>query len=202
MKDPLNIIICGVGGQGNVLASRLVAEAADSEGYFVKIGETFGASQRGGAVESHIRISTRMEYGPLIPEGMADIIVALEPAEAMRVAVRYANPNTIVIVNPRPVYPIGVLSGRMNYPPVKDILKRLEEFVGSLFVVDAFGLAEEVGEVLSQNIVMIGALSTLDIVPIAFESYENVIRQLFDEKRVRLNLDAFHCGADVKCGGL
>ncbi len=202
MKDPLNIIICGVGGQGNVLASRLVAEAADSEGYFVKIGETFGASQRGGAVESHIRISTRMEYGPLIPEGMADIIVALEPAESMRVAVRYANPNTIVIVNPRPVYPIGVLSGRMNYPPVKDILKRLEEFVGNLFVVDAFGLAEEAGEVLSQNIVMIGALSTLDIVPIAHESYENVIRQLFDEKRVGLNLDAFHCGADVKCEGV
>ena len=84
-KDPLNLIITGVGGQGNVLASQIVASAGIKEGLYVTVGETYGASQRGGAVMSHVRFSARAQCSPLISEGQADIVVGLEPVEALRV---------------------------------------------------------------------------------------------------------------------
>jgi len=87
-KDPYNIIITGVGGQGNVLASRLLGGMLAGKGYLVTIGETFGASQRGGSVMSHLRISGKSVASPQIPRGRADVIVSLEPAEAVRVMAR------------------------------------------------------------------------------------------------------------------
>ena len=86
IKDPLNIVICGVGGQGNILASELLGSALVDKGYFVSVGETYGASQRGGSVMSHVRVSLTTEYGVLIPRGQADIIVGFEPIETLRVA--------------------------------------------------------------------------------------------------------------------
>ncbi|MFH1757501.1 MAG: 2-oxoacid:acceptor oxidoreductase family protein, partial [Pseudomonadota bacterium] len=82
-KDSYNLIITGVGGQGNVLSSQLIGQAFVHKGYFTTIGETYGASQRGGSVMSHIRISSKKQLSPLIPKGKADVIVALEPVEAL-----------------------------------------------------------------------------------------------------------------------
>jgi indolepyruvate ferredoxin oxidoreductase beta subunit len=85
--DPLNIVVCGVGGQGNILVARLAGRSLAKLGYIVTIGETYGASQRGGDVMSHIRLSVRRKYGPLIPHGGAHIVLGLEPLETVRILV-------------------------------------------------------------------------------------------------------------------
>ena len=108
-KDPFNLIIAGVGGQGNILASQVVAQAALMEDLNATIGETYGVSQRGGSVMSHLRISKQSVWSPQIPRGQAHIVVALEPTEALRVLQAYGNPEVRVIVNTRPVYSVGVI---------------------------------------------------------------------------------------------
>lgn len=105
-KELYNFIITGVGGQGNVLSSQLIGQVFIKKGYFVTIGETYGSSQRGGAVMSHIRISQKKQFSPLIPRGKADIILALEPLEALRVLIPFGNPGVVTLVNTRPIYPI------------------------------------------------------------------------------------------------
>ncbi|PJA50011.1 MAG: indolepyruvate ferredoxin oxidoreductase, partial [Syntrophobacterales bacterium CG_4_9_14_3_um_filter_49_8] len=108
-KDPYNIVITGVGGQGNVMASRLLGNMLVRKGCQVTIGETFGASQRGGSVMSHLRVSAGSVWSPQIPKGRADIIAALEPVEALRVLMRYGNPEVMVLTNTRPLYPVAVI---------------------------------------------------------------------------------------------
>jgi len=193
-KDPLNLIITGVGGQGNVLASQVVAWAAIREGLYVTVGETYGASQRGGAVMSHLRLSAESQYSAWIPEGQADIVVGLEPVEALRVIAEFGNPKTRVIVNPRPIYPIGVLSGEAKYPPVEEILGKLGELVDSVAVIEA----TEVGEtVLVANMVMVGALAGSRLVPIAITSFEEAIAEIIAPKDLQSNLQAFKKGMEA-----
>ncbi len=193
-KDLLNLIIAGVGGQGNVLASQIVANAAINDGYQVTMGETYGATQRGGAVMSHIRISPKTQYGPVIPEGKADIIVGLEPVETLRVIGDFGNPETKVIVNPRPNYPIGVLSGEASYPPVEEVLKAISGLVASLQVIEATRLAEELGEMMAANIVIVGALAGSGLIPVKVKAFETVIPQIISGKNLELNLKAFKSG--------
>ena len=102
-RDPFNLIVCGTGGQGNVLLSRFLARVFAKKGYQVSIGETFGASQRGGAVMSHVRISKNRLHGALIPEGQAHFILGLEPIEIVRVLGAYGNPGVEVLGNFHPV---------------------------------------------------------------------------------------------------
>ncbi len=122
-NDPYNIIITGVGGQGNVLASRMVGDMLLESGLVVTIGETFGASQRGGSVMSHMRVSASTFFSPQIPRGLAHMIVSLEPTEAIRVLKDYGNPQVKVISNTRPIHSIGVISGEHAYPSGEDIEK-------------------------------------------------------------------------------
>lgn len=193
-KDPLNLIIAGVGGQGNVLASQIVANAAIGDGYQVTMGETYGATQRGGAVMSHIRVSPKTQYGPVIPEGKADIIVGLEPVETLRVIGDFGNPETKVILNPRPNYPIGVLSGEASYPPVEEVLKAISGLVESLQVIEATTLAEELGEMMAANIVIVGALAGSGLIPVKVKAFETVLPEIISRKNLELNLKAFKSG--------
>jgi indolepyruvate ferredoxin oxidoreductase beta subunit len=196
-KDPLNLIIAGVGGQGNILASQIVATAGIKEGLYVTVGETYGASQRGGPVMSHIRFSAKAQCGPLIPEGEADIIVGLEPIEALRIIADYGNPRTRVIVSPRPIYPIWVLSGQAKYPPVEEVVQKLKEFVSEVKVVKAI----EEGETgLAANVVMVGALAGSGMVPIEMKNFEESIREIMSPKDVDLNLQAFKKGVELVAG--
>ena len=126
-KDPLNLIVAGVGGQGNIVISALIGTALVNKGWFVIVGETFGAAQRGGAVMSHIRISKETQYGPLIPEGCADIILGMEPVETLRVLGQFGNPDVATIVNPRPVYPLSVLSGEAEYPDSDWLMETIKD---------------------------------------------------------------------------
>jgi len=196
-KDPLNLIIAGVGGQGNILASQIVATAGIKEGLYVTVGETYGASQRGGPVMSHIRFSAQAQCGPLIPEGEADIIVGLEPIEALRIIGDFGNPKTRVIVSPRPIYPIWVLSGQAKYPPVAEVLQKLRELVSEVRVVKAI----QEGETgLAANVVIVGALAGSGMLPIAVKYYEESLREIVAPKDLDLNLQAFRKGMELTGG--
>ena len=195
MKDKIiNLIITGVGGQGNILASQIIADVASDEGYYVIVGETYGLSQRGGSVLSHVRLSRGFKCGPLIPSGMADIIIGFEPLETLRVAAQYGNKDTSIILNPRPNYPIGVLAGDLRYPALEEIIASLRKMVGSVRVVEATELANEVGSSLVQNIVMVGCLAGSGLLPFSLKSFEKALKAIFSRDKLKLNKKAFTLG--------
>ncbi|HUT52089.1 MAG TPA: indolepyruvate oxidoreductase subunit beta [bacterium] len=195
-KDPINLIITGVGGQGNILASQLTATAAIAEGYYTSIGETYGASQRGGSVMSHVRFSKEFQYGPLIPSGQADVILGFEPLETLRVLVDYGHDGTEVIMNPRPNYPISVLSGQAKYPPLEDMMARIKELARSAKVIHATELAKELGTLVAMNVIMVGALAGSELLPVPVASFKKAVSEIFDdsEKKREFNLKALELG--------
>src|SRR5664280_1334154 len=165
-KEPVNIIITGVGGQGNVMASRVLAGMLVNAGFIVTIGETFGMSQRGGSVMSHLRVSSTSVLSPQIPQGRADIIIALEPVEALRVLVKYGNPDVAVLANSRMVYHMGVITGDFTYPSLDEIKSSFEKLTAHNWLIDATSVAVELGNPVLSNIVMIGALAGTALLPI------------------------------------
>jgi indolepyruvate ferredoxin oxidoreductase beta subunit len=193
-KDPLNLIITGVGGQGNVLASQIVASAGISDGLYVTVGETYGASQRGGPVMSHVRFSALAQCSPLISEGDADIVVGLEPVEALRVISDFGSPRTRVIVSTRPIYPIWVLSGQAKYPPVEEVLERMDELVDTVRVVRP---SEDGESPPAANILMVGALAASGMLPMAVGAYEEAMREIMAPQDLEANLEAFRKGAEA-----
>jgi len=144
-KDPYNVIITGVGGQGNVTASRMLGSMLVRQGYFVTIGETFGASQRGGSVTSGMRVSSSSIWSPQIPEGHGDLVVALEPSEAIKVLSKHGNENSKVICNTRPIYSVGVISGELKYPGAGEIEKAVGELSSLSIFVNATEQAMKLG---------------------------------------------------------
>ncbi len=193
-KDPLNLIITGVGGQGNVLASQIVATAAIKEGLYATVGETYGASQRGGGVLSHVRLSRQTQCGPLTPEGQADIVVGMEPMEALRVIADFGNPETRVIVSPRPIYPIWVLAGQATYPPVEEVFKKLRELTGEVKVIEP---ATDGGTALPTNVLLVGALAGSGMAPISISAFEETLREILTAKTMELNIQAFKKGVEA-----
>lgn len=192
--DPLNLIIAGVGGQGNITASQVVAQAALIEGFQTTIGETYGVSQRGGSVMSHVRISHAAEVGPLIPRGHAHLLVGFEPLETLQVALEYGQPGLRILCNPRPLYPIGVLAGDAVYPPAAKILKILAQHAPGLRTVPATDLARQAGEIRSMNLVMIGALAASGFLPFHKASYEQALQVVFEGPALAVNRRAFEAG--------
>jgi len=193
-KDPLNVIVTGVGGQGNVLVSQFMGRALVRAGYHVTIGETYGASQRGGAVMSHLRISRQAQYGPLIPSGRADVILGLEPVEALRVLAQYGNPAVTVITNSRPVYPLSVAIGAARYPTVEEIMTALEELSSRAWLISATDIAVELGAPILANIVMVGALAGAGVLPLGPQEFELEFQESLPGDRLEQNLKAFRRG--------
>lgn len=189
-----NVVICGIGGQGNILASGLMGSALVEKGYKVAVGETYGASQRGGSVMSHLRVSDDVEKGVLIPEGKADIVVAFEPVEALRILRVYGNPNTKVIYDTRPAYPLGVLIGEEEYPAAEDIDAEIKSRSCESFPIAATEMAVEAGNAKVANIIMMGALAALDEIPVEPEEFYGVLEQNFKGKALELNREVFMIG--------
>ncbi|MCE5262811.1 MAG: indolepyruvate oxidoreductase subunit beta [Deltaproteobacteria bacterium] len=194
-KDPYNIVITGVGGQGNVMASRVLSNMLVRKGFRVTIGETFGMSQRGGSVMSHIRVSPTAVWSPQIPKGQADLIVALEPIEAIRVLADYGNPDVRVLVNLRPIYPVGVITGADEYPTEATIRDAVTSLSAQACFLAATDEAIRLGNPILGNIVMIGAVAGLGVLPIDAGLFEAVIREGMPADRVAANLRAFAIGA-------
>jgi indolepyruvate ferredoxin oxidoreductase beta subunit len=195
-KDPLNLIITGVGGQGNVMISLIIGNAFAREGYFVTVGETYGASQRGGPVMSHLRISTESQYSPFIPDGCADIILGMEPAETLRMLGQYGNPGVITIVNPRPVHSIDVTSGSAEYPESGDLLETIREMSSKTQVINATEEAQRMGSPVFANAILMGALIGSGVLPIDKASVEAVLRETFP-REMETNLAAFNRGFEL-----
>jgi indolepyruvate ferredoxin oxidoreductase beta subunit len=196
-KDPFNVIIGGVGGQGNVLASQILGEMLVAQGYVITIGETYGASQRGGAVMSHLRISTKDQFSPLIPEGQCDLLVSLEPVEGLRILDTYGNPRVMTLLNTRPIHPIDVISGDAAYPEVSKVISKIKELSRRVWTLNATEIALEMGDPIFSNIVMLGALCAIDVLPIQRQGFETIIRDLLPSRLLEENLKAFDKGREV-----
>lgn len=187
-QKKFDLLITGVGGQGAILASDIIGKAAVETGLPVQAAETHGMAQRGGSVVNHIRIGGN--YGSMIPKKGADLMLALEPMEAIRY-LDFLKDGGIIIVNTQPVVPVTVTSGLAKYPEVSDILDALSE----KYIVKALNaneLAFEAGNRLAMNVVMVGAVSGYLTIPkeILLES----VKALVPQKTIEVNLRAFEMG--------
>jgi indolepyruvate ferredoxin oxidoreductase, beta subunit len=196
-KETFNLIITGVGGQGNVLSSQLIGQALVGKGYSVTIGETYGSSQRGGSVMSHIRISAKKQRGPLIPRGKADIIIGLEPVEALRILTAYGNAETVVLSNTRPIYPVGVTSGDEKYPEMEEIQDALKSLSRKFYSVPATEKAMEMGSAILGNMIMIGALLDLNLLPLSAAEFQKTLAKNFSANRLETNIRALEEGKRI-----
>ncbi len=192
--DPLNIVICGVGGQGNILLSGMVGGAFLKKGYYATIGETFGAAQRGGAVFSAVRISKKREYGPLIPDGKANLILGLEPLETLRMVQKYANPDTVCISNVYPVIPAGVSANREVYPDIGQLKSAISILCKKTWFLNATTIALELNAPITMNIVMVGALLGSSQLPLTEEDIKAELRENLPPDRLELNFEAMKRG--------
>jgi indolepyruvate ferredoxin oxidoreductase beta subunit len=195
-KDPVNLIITGVGGQGNILMSRLIGETLVGDGRFVTIGEIYGLSQRGGSVASHMRIARDEMYSPLTPIGCADVILGLEPLESLRMATRFGYHDTVVVSNTRPIYPLSAAIGEAEYPTLEEIKQSLGRISKRAWFIRASDIAIELGAPLLTNIVMTGALVAMDLLPLRKDMLEEQLRMNFKKEKLALNMKAFQKGFD------
>jgi indolepyruvate ferredoxin oxidoreductase beta subunit len=201
-KDPLNIIIAGVGGQGNVLMSFLIGKALMESGYSVTIFDNYGASQRLGAVASHIKISREsFNTSPLIHGGDADVIVGIEPVELLRNLTRFGNPEVIAIMNTRPVYPIGVISGELDYPTLDKVIEAIRRLSAQSWIVHATDEALKLGNPIYTNVILLGALLGSNSLPLDKETLEAVLEEELP-KAFDMNMVALQKGWDLARGAL
>ncbi len=190
-----NIILCGVGGQGTVLASRLISAAAMARDIPVLSAETIGMAQRGGSVFSHLRIGEGV-YSPMIARGEADLLLGFEPGEAVRM-LSFLRPGGQVIVSSRPVTPVmAALSGE-EYR-AEPMLEYLKEQVPSLQVVDAERALKEVGSPRVLNLILLGAALQSGALGLEEADLRDAIRRLIPEKYHELNLRALRWAAENK----
>lgn len=204
INRPFNLIIAGVGGQGILLAARIIAEAAHLDGLIVSVGETFGASRRGGTVLSHLRYikpdprnltsQKRTVMGSLVPHCMVDVLMGLEPLEALRAA-SFLNPKSSILLNQHLRPPIDVIAGKTRSPSFLEIQTRLSGLSERLWTIDAESFASQAGEIRTINSVMIGALAGLGLTHISNKAFEKALAKQFELTTIRtINTKAYRLG--------
>lgn len=187
MTGSYDILIVGIGGQGTILASNILGEACLIEQRPIKGAETHGMAQRGGSVESHIRIDG--VFGPLIAPGQADLLISFDLLEAVRYS-HYLKPSGTAIVNRQLVLPTSVYTQKLMPPTEDELVAGLQKY--DLRLLDADRLASEAGSPLSQNVVMLGAASR--VMPLKPESLLEAVKRLVPKKTVEINAKAFELG--------
>jgi len=192
MVKEFNILITGVGGQGVILMSELLGEAAVKDGLRVRGSEILGMAVRGGSVTSSIRLGDEV-YGPLIPMGKCDVLIGMEPSEALR-NIPYLSKSSLVIVNIVITFPFTVSIGKSRYPSLDEILEKLDNASGRVIKLDATQIAQQAGSLLATNIVMLGALFGMGKPPISIETIAETIRARFPAKTAPVNIKAFELG--------
>jgi len=183
-----NILFCGVGGQGILLCSEIVAYALMWEGFDIKKSEVHGMAQRGGAVVAFLRFGSKV-YSPLIEYGDVDICVGLELMEPLRYT-QYFSKQTKVILNLQKILPVAVSTGVESYP--EDPVGVLKKMGLKVYPIEAFELCKKIGETRAVNMAMVGALSWF--LPVKVKTIESVIRWRLPERLHKLNLQAFREG--------
>ncbi len=192
--EEFNIFVSGVGGQGALTASGIIARAAKMSGLKVLAAETHGMAQRGGSVSVHLRIGSKV-FAPLIPVGRAHVLFALEPSEALRY-IEYAGRECLVVVNTKAIVPPSVNLGDVVYPPVEKIGEVLKEFAKRIIMVDAHELAVEAGNPLTNNVVMLGVMARAIELPFSNDTLKESIKMTVPEKALEVNMKAFELGYD------
>ena len=192
--DTTRLIIVAVGGQGNLLASRVIGEAALIAGVPVRMSEIHGMAQRGGVVESAIVFGDASST--VISDGEADVLLGFEPSETLR-ALNKCNANTVVITSLAPLSPFTVTTGNSVYPSLIILQALIRQKTAKLIAFDAAALATEVGNVLSVNMVLLGALIQTGTVPLQIENVKEAIMNKTSKTFVESNLKAFELGFSV-----
>lgn len=185
------IMIVAVGGQGNILAARVLGEAAVAAGIDVRMSEFHGMAQRGGVVESAVLLGDGK--GCCIADGSADVLLGFEPSETLRTAAK-CNARSLIITNSAPIPPYTVALGQAQYPDIKTAMDLLAGRVNRLIVFDATALAHRAGSSLALNMVMLGALVQSGAVSLPQERFMQAIKETTKKQFVDINLKAFEMG--------
>ncbi len=189
--DTTRLIIVAVGGQGNLLASRVLGEAALLSDVPVRMSEIHGMAQRGGVVESALVFGD--SDSTIISDGEADVLVGFEPSETIR-AINKANSKTVVITNLSPLPPFTVAIGKGTYPDLNQVQDLIRAKTANLIAFNAADLAKEAGNVMSVNMVLLGAMIQTDILPLTADSIKETIKTKTKKAFVDINLKAFDLG--------
>lgn len=188
----VNVVVAGVGGQGSILASHLLAQAAIKEGLDVKLAETFGAATRGGSVMAHVRIGE--VWAPTMMEDEADVVLSMEPLEGLRVATQFLKPGGWALINTRPWMPVDVAVGRVEYPAVESIVQALDKLGASVVSLDATELALKAGNARAANTVMLGGLFALGALDLSEQNLFRAMEERWTERLVTVNRTAYGLG--------
>lgn len=188
-----SIMIVGVGGQGSLLASRLLGNVLLAQGFDVKVSEVHGMSQRGGSVVTYVKYGDKV-YSPVIEQGEADAVISFEQLEAAR-WLPYLKKGGHLITSIQKIDPMPVITGAMEYP--EDIIKKISDLGVDIIAVDALKLAEEAGNSKASNVVLMGVVST----KMDFDDrlWQDAIEQCVPEKFLELNKKAFELGKNACC---
>ena len=189
----INFLLVGVGGQGAILASNVLAELGLSLGYDVKQAEVHGMSQRGGSVTSQVRWSDHV-YSPMITPGEVDHLIAFEKSEAMRF-IHYLSPSGTLLVNNHIIVPVTVTTGAETYPSNDMIKQTLDSYTKNIIWIDGVGEARKAGNPKSSNVVVLGALSTFFDYPI--DRWISVLEGRVPPRFLEINRKAFQAGRDL-----
>lgn len=192
--DTIRLIIVAVGGQGNLLASKIIGEAALSAGIPVQMSEIHGMAQRGGVVESAIILGDARSN--IIADGQADILLGFEPAETLR-ALGKCNADTTVLTNMAPLPPFTVAIGKGTYPDLEHLKNLIRDKTKRLIAFDAVNLAQKAGNVMALNMVLLGALIQTQQLPITTNQIEEVIRAKTKADFIDINIKAFRLGFEA-----
>lgn len=188
MSDTVSVILVGVGGQGILLASEILAQAAMQAGFDVKTNEVHGMAQRGGSVMAQVRYGKEVN-SPLIEEGTASALASLEAIEGLRMA-HYLRPGGLAVISTQRIVPVTVSSGAATYP--NDVEERCKSAFPSLKMIDAVKMAQAAGNARAANVVIVGALSQGLTLPES--AWEGAIRKAVKPQYVEINLQAFAAG--------
>jgi len=184
----LNIIIAGVGGQGTLLASRILGNVAMKESYDVKVSEVLGMSQRGGNVVTYVKLGEKVN-SPLIEKGEADVILAFEKLEALR-WIDYLKEDGKLLINIQEIDPMPVIMGKAAYP--KNIVEKLKANYKNVVAIDALNIAKKCGNMKAVNVVLIGMLAKNTNIP--KETWIESIKEIVPQKFLDVNIKAFEAG--------
>ena len=189
----VNFLLAGVGGQGAILASNVLAELGMALGFDVKQAEIHGMSQRGGSVTSQVRWSDHV-YSPTIPPGEADFLIAFEKSEAVRF-IHHLKPSGILLVNNHAIVPVTVTSGAEAYPLHEEIQQELNGYTNNIVWIEGVVEARKAGNVKSSNVVMLGALSKFFKYP--SNTWLSVLEQRVPARYIDINIKAFEAGRNL-----
>ena len=190
MNKKINIVLTGVGGQGVITAANILGKACVNAGVNVFVAEVHGMAQRGGSVNCTVRIGD--VSGPLVPTGMADVILSTEPTEALRY-IHFSNKKTKIITDSTPVIPFTVSTGEETYPDIEKVFKELQKY-GELHKFNAVEIAQKSGSLLTKNIVMLGALAGTGVLPFKTDILLKTILDNVPSKYKDMNEKAFQNG--------